>query len=198
MIGGHGSALAADVGRPPPDKASASKAERAAEISSIPLGDVAGAAPNTRGPTIVNPYINDAQAVQQGKQLYTEMNCGGCHGSSGTGGQGGGVPDLTDRYWRYGGTPVMIYKSIYEGRPQGMPAWHPALSSEAIWKLVAYVVSLGGAVPASMTQANIQGDRAGQNVAPDASPTVPSNVSPAPGVALATRIGVAPPPETLP
>jgi cytochrome c oxidase cbb3-type subunit 3 len=53
-------------------------------------------------------------------------------------------PDLTDKAWRYGGTPIEVYKSIYEGRPQGMPAWGNTLPTQPVWQLVAYIQSLGG------------------------------------------------------
>ena len=61
------------------------------------------------------------------------MNCAACHGYDLKGGMG---PDLTDTYWRYGGSPADIYKSIFEGRPQGMPAWGRALPPAMIWKVV--------------------------------------------------------------
>jgi cytochrome c oxidase cbb3-type subunit 3 len=67
-------------------------------------------------------------------------------------------PDLTDTYWRYGGSPADIYKSIYEGRPQGMPAWGRALSPDVIWKLVAYIESKGGAFPGRLADVARQGD----------------------------------------
>jgi cytochrome c oxidase cbb3-type subunit 3 len=67
-------------------------------------------------------------------------------------------PDLTDRFWRYGGTPVQIYKSIYEGRPKGMPAWGRALPARSLWELTAYVQSLGGSFPAQDYHAGLQGD----------------------------------------
>ena len=67
---------------------------------------------------------NDPQAVQQGHDLFIKMNCAGCHGYDAKGAMG---PNLTDGYWRYGGVPAPIFNSIYEGRPQGMPAWNPAL-----------------------------------------------------------------------
>ena len=133
-------------------------------IASIPLGDVAGAATSHLAASIRNPYGDaNAQAIQQGHELFVRMNCAGCHGYGATGGMG---PNLTDKYWRYGGTPANIYKSIYEGRPQGMPAWNPALPPREIWKLVAYVESLGGAYPPENYQAWIQGDRVGDNIPP--------------------------------
>ena len=133
-------------------------------IAAIPLGDVAGAATSNVAASIHNPYgDNNAQAIQQGKELFVRMNCAGCHGYGATGGMG---PNLEDKYWRYGGTPANIFKSIYEGRPQGMPAWNPALPPREIWKLVAYIESLGGAYPGKNYQAWVQGDRVGDNIPP--------------------------------
>ena len=133
-------------------------------IAAVPLGDVAGAATSTLGASIPNPYGPDnQQAVQQGRDLFVRMNCAGCHGYGAKGGMG---PDLTDKYWRYGGVPVSIFKSIYEGRPQGMPAWNPALPPDDIWKLVAYIESLGGGFAPEQYQAWVQGDRPTDNVAP--------------------------------
>ena len=141
----------------------------AESVAAIPLGDVAGAAKNTMAAAIPNPYGDSPQAAQQGRELFVRMNCAGCHGYEAKGGMG---PNLTDTYWRYGGTPAMIFKSIYEGRPQGMPAWNPALPPQEIWKLVAYVQSLGGSYEASQSQAAIQGDRIGDNVAPEVATTL--------------------------
>jgi cytochrome c oxidase cbb3-type subunit 3 len=70
------------------------------------------------------------------------MNCVGCHSH---GGGGMGVP-LTDGKWRYGGRTDQIAASIYEGRPNGMPAWRTKLTDQQIWQLAAYVRSLSGQV----------------------------------------------------
>jgi mono/diheme cytochrome c family protein len=79
------------------------------------------------------------QSVAAGKTTFIKMNCAGCHSYTGKGWMG---PDLTDSYWRYGGAPEDIYRSIYLGRPQGMPAWGKALPPEQIWQLVHYIRSL--------------------------------------------------------
>ncbi len=141
-------------------------------ITALPLGDVAGAA--QAGVSVANPYGATPEAVAQGKALYVRMNCAGCHGYEATGGMG---PNLTDTYWRYGGVPASIFKSIYEGRPQGMPAWNPALPPQEIWKLVAYIESLGGSFPADAYQAALQGDRAGDNIPPEVRNTLPANAA---------------------
>ena len=150
---------------PPP----ANSAPSVESIAAVPLGDLAGAAESTLGASIPNPYHDNPEAAQQGHELFVRMNCAGCHGYGATGGMG---PNLTDTYWRYGGTPVAVFKSIYEGRPQGMPAWDRSLPPEEIWKLVAYIESLGGTYSAAQYQASVQGDRVGDNVAPEVRPTL--------------------------
>lgn len=136
----------------------------------VPLGDLAGSAQTTLPDNLPNPLESDASAVEEGHRLYDKMNCAGCHGYTAKGGMG---PDLTDGHWRYGGTPVQIYKSIYEGRPQGMPAWGRALPQESIWQLTRYIESLGGSFPAGQYHAGLQGDLA------DKAGTTSSSKSPA-------------------
>jgi cytochrome c oxidase cbb3-type subunit 3 len=88
-------------------------------------------------------YEGNAAAIAKGQQLFTWMNCVGCH-SHGGGGMG---PALMDGKWRYGGRIDQIAASIYQGRPNGMPAWRDKLNSQQIWQLAAYVRSLSGQVP---------------------------------------------------
>jgi cytochrome c oxidase cbb3-type subunit 3 len=162
-------------------------------IAQVPLGEFAGAATSRAGAYIANPYSGQPQAVQEGKDLFIKLNCAGCHAYGATGSMG---PDLTDKSWRYGGAPANIYKSIYEGRPKGMPAWSRALPPSEIWKLVAYIQSLGGVVPPDQYQAALQGDTPNQTVAPEANifetaptrpPPAPSDAAPAvPGALSAT------------
>lgn len=85
-------------------------------------------------------YDNNANAISQGQQLFSQMNCSGCH-SHGGGGMG---PPLMDDEWRYGGRLDQIATSIAEGRPNGMPSWRSKLTSDQIWQLAAYVRSLSG------------------------------------------------------
>jgi cytochrome c oxidase cbb3-type subunit 3 len=142
-------------------------------IAAIPLGDVVGGrAPATA--EMANPYHDQPEAVAQGKALFVRMNCAGCHGYGAKGGMG---PNLQDGYWRYGGAPVSLFKSIYEGRPQGMPAWNPALPPDDIWKLVAYLQSLGGSYPAGGLAASIQGDTPMTGYAPEMQRVLPANAT---------------------
>jgi cytochrome c oxidase cbb3-type subunit 3 len=112
-----------------------------AQLHAIPLGVPPGQA-GALGEQIGNPYEGDAVAVADGKALFSSMNCVYCHGAGGSGLIG---PALNGRGWRYGGAPAQLYNSIHDGRPQGMPAWGSRLPPDQIWKLVAYLESLGGA-----------------------------------------------------
>ncbi len=150
---GGSAAAAPAAGFPPADA-----------MMSAPLGQVAGDRGNVSALSIANPFDNNPQAIEQGKQLYIKMNCAGCHAYNGQGNMG---PDLTDTYWRYGGLPAEIYQSIAQGRPQGMPSWGRALPPEDIWKLVAYIHSFGGTVSAKDYEHARQGDQPGEQVAPE-------------------------------
>ena len=132
----------------------------AGAVPRIAIGDLAGVGNNTLDATVANPYENDMAAIKAGNDRFVDMNCAACHGYDLKGGMG---PDLTDSYWRYGGSPADIYKSIFEGRPQGMPAWGRALPAPDIWKIVAYIESKGGAFPAALADRGRQGDLGDQD-----------------------------------
>lgn len=158
-----GSACKPHVAHTTLDSARALPAER--QLAALPLGDIAGAAKLSATNEVPNPLGGDAGAIEEGHHLFISMNCAGCHGYDAKGGMG---PDLTDAYWRYGGMPTSIYNSIYEGRPLGMPAWGRALPALDIWKLVAFVQSLGGAVPWNQYHGGLQGDHDVTSTAPEA------------------------------
>jgi cytochrome c oxidase cbb3-type subunit 3 len=103
------------------------------------------AGPATVDAAARNPYADDAQALATGRQLYTGMNCAGCHGGAGGGGIG---PPFADTDWIYGGDPENIVQSILQGRPNGMPAFGGMLPPSEAWKLAAFVAGLSkGAAP---------------------------------------------------
>jgi mono/diheme cytochrome c family protein len=95
--------------------------------------------PNANALRLTNPLENDPQLRAVGSQLYHSYNCIDCHGMDGSGAMG---PSLADGRWRYGGTPAEVFESIYQGRPDGMPAWGGRISDADVWRLVAYVRSL--------------------------------------------------------
>jgi cytochrome c oxidase cbb3-type subunit III len=98
--------------------------------------------PNKTVPAPANPLAGNAVAVQEGRRLFVQMNCSGCHGGRAGGGMG---PSLRDPDWIYGSSDAQIFDSIAEGRAKGMPAWGTRLPSDQIWRLVAYIKTLGTA-----------------------------------------------------
>jgi len=97
------------------------------------------------GPPVPEPtagtYQDNAWAIGEGQRLYTQMNCAGCHSPGGGGGIG---PALTDDEWIYGSDPENIFDTIVKGRPHGMPSYRGRMGNSEVWKLVAYVRTLGG------------------------------------------------------
>ena len=98
-----------------------------------------GSAPSQEDPRAAS-YANNAPAIAEGQQLYSWMNCVGCHANGG----GGMGPPLMDAEWRYGGRMDQIVATIAEGRPNGMPSWRGRLTEDQMWKLAAYVRSMSG------------------------------------------------------
>ena len=86
-----------------------------------------------------NPFEGNRDAIATGARIFVAYNCIDCHGADGSGAMG---PSLQDGRWRFGGSPAEVFESIYQGRPEGMPAWGGRVSEEQIWMLVAYVRSL--------------------------------------------------------
>ena len=93
-----------------------------------------GAQPSN--PAIKNPAQGDPKALERGMTYYVSLNCVGCHAPNGGGGMG---PALSNSLFIYGSQPENIYLSIYQGRPNGMPAWGAVLPDSVIWDLVTYV-----------------------------------------------------------
>ena len=101
-----------------------------------PLGPVPGIGDIA---PVANPFGNDRTALEEGRKLFVQFNCAGCHGGRAGGGMG---PSLRDPAWRYGSTPDRIFNSIAQGRGQGMPSWGARIPEQQIWLITAYVSSL--------------------------------------------------------
>jgi cytochrome c oxidase cbb3-type subunit III len=87
-----------------------------------------------------SPYDDNAFAVNQGKRLFRWYNCNGCHSMGG----GGIGPALMDAQWKYGSEPAIIFQSIMQGRPEGMPSFGGHIPEDQVWQIVAYVRSMSG------------------------------------------------------
>lgn len=125
--------IAAACGRLPGDTATSG----ALPAIRTPVGPVPGPGPEpARRP---NPYAASSGAATEGRRLFVQMNCSGCHGGHAGGGMG---PSLRDVDWMYGDASAQIFSSVAEGRAHGMPAWGTQLPEDQIWKLVAYIETL--------------------------------------------------------
>jgi mono/diheme cytochrome c family protein len=89
--------------------------------------------------SIRNPFEGNQRAIALGGQLFVAYNCIDCHGAEGSGAVG---PSFQDGRWRFGGSAAAVFESIYQGRPDGMPAWGGRISNDQIWMLTAYLRSL--------------------------------------------------------
>jgi cytochrome c oxidase cbb3-type subunit 3 len=98
------------------------------------------------------PYDGNAYAVSEGKQLYEQFNCVGCHFHGG----GGIGPPLMDEQWIYGASTQNIHDTVVQGRPNGMPSYGGHIADDQNWKIAAYVRSLSGqtAKPVSPTRSD--------------------------------------------
>jgi cytochrome c oxidase cbb3-type subunit 3 len=105
------------------------------EITAV--GPIPG--PEGDPPGMANPFASDRTAIGEGRKLFVNFNCSGCHGGRAGGGMG---PSLRDEDWLYGNRDAQIFSSIAEGRAHGMPSWHKQLTPDQTWKLVAYIKSL--------------------------------------------------------
>lgn len=86
------------------------------------------------------------EALLAGIMPEFEKNCGACHTKSGGGNTG---PNLTDKYWIYGGDVNTLYETIKYGRKgeSVMPAQGAKYSNEQIYHLASYIISLQGSNP---------------------------------------------------
>lgn len=69
----------------------------------------------------------DPKNVAAGKAIFA-ANCVACHGTDAKGNPDVGAPNLTDKFWIYGGKLESIDTTIWEGRQGHMPTWEGRLS----------------------------------------------------------------------
>src|SRR5579863_392912 len=98
-----------------PSEVAAAGASPAVETA---VGPIPG--PPMQAAERTNPYDQNPVAWKEGRQLFVQYNCSGCHGGHAGGGMG---PSLRDPVWIYGSSDAHIFDSIAQGRANGMPAW---------------------------------------------------------------------------
>jgi cytochrome c oxidase cbb3-type subunit 3 len=125
---------------PPPTNPTNANAPTPDQLMKVPVTTLAPGDVDIR-PKLQTPPV-DEQAAERGMQNFASFNCVGCHMGNGGGGMG---PALSNHAFIYGSAPENIFLSIYQGRPNGMPAWGTVLPEDAIWDLVAYIRNLSAA-----------------------------------------------------
>lgn len=113
-------------------------------LQGTPLSSSGGVQPGIHPQVVLgmqrNPYANDLGAATEGRRLFVQYNCSGCHGGRAGGGMG---PSLRDSLWIHGNSDTQLLSTILEGRSAGMPAWGARLPQQEIWKLITYIRTLG-------------------------------------------------------
>ncbi|HEX8073122.1 MAG TPA: c-type cytochrome [Pyrinomonadaceae bacterium] len=94
-------------------------------------------------PPTRNQAEESAYDLNEGKRLFQQYNCSGCHAQGG----GGMGPPLMDDKWLYGSDPANVFQTVVEGRPNGMPSFRQKIPNGQVWQLVGYVRSLSGQLP---------------------------------------------------
>ena len=111
--------------------------------------------------TLRNPYTDNPVAIEQGKKLYFNKSCNGCHGG---GGGGGMCPPLSNTIWVYGDTDDTLFRLIALGsqdlQKQGyvrkgsegvvgpMPPFGELIDSDQdVWKIIAWIRTKFGGGP---------------------------------------------------
>jgi mxaJ protein len=96
----------------------------------------------------LNPFLGDGEMIGEGKKLYFELGCQGCHGG---GGGGGMAASLIDDVWKFGSDDDTLYKLIKGRIPrQTMPAVYADLPDDQVWKMLAFIRSVYTGDPAKI------------------------------------------------
>jgi glucose/arabinose dehydrogenase len=110
-----------------------------------------------------NPYAGQAQAVQDGKQVYART-CALCHGATGQG--TGNVPPLVHGPAQTAPDGAIFWYITKGDVDNGMPSW-ASLPEQQRWQVVTYIKSLTGSQPESVP---VAGSSAPTNVAKSNAP----------------------------
>ena len=110
----------------------------------------AGAAPPAEAsppaPPKLNPFTEDADRAAEGRTLYFEVGCQGCHGG---GGGGGMATSVIDDAWTFGSDDEVLFRLIKGEIPeQTMPTVYSVLEDDEVWKILAFIRSVYAGDPA--------------------------------------------------
>jgi cytochrome c oxidase cbb3-type subunit 3 len=141
-----GALLLAGCNQSPPRKDAGLNANRDQHLTvALVTLSPGGTPPVTESTSKGEAYAKDPQKIADGKLLFNQMNCVGCHFHGG----GGMGPPLAKPQadWIYGDSIENIVSTVREGRPKGMPSFRGKLPDDQIWEVAAYVHSLVNGAP---------------------------------------------------
>jgi len=83
--------------------------------------------------------LKDPRIIAEGQAIYNRRCAGRCHGIDGAEGFDG--PILRGRAYL---DPPYVWATLMTGRPgSAMPPWNGRFSDDDLWKVIAFVASLG-------------------------------------------------------
>ena len=108
--------------------------------------DATPAAAPPAAPSKLNPFTGDADRAAEGRTLYFEVGCQGCHGG---GGGGGMATSVIDDAWTFGSDDEVLFRLIKGEIPeQTMPTVYSVLEDDEVWKILAFIRSVYAGDPA--------------------------------------------------
>jgi mono/diheme cytochrome c family protein len=112
----------------------------------LPLGHTGRL--GAQGAKKLNPFTGNPEAIKEGRALYLQRGCSGCHG---VGGGGGMALPLIDETWKFGSSDEVLFKLIKgEIEASTMPKVFGDLEPDQIWKMIAYIRSLYAGDPSKV------------------------------------------------
>ena len=94
----------------------------------------------------LNPFTGSVERAAEGRALYFEVGCQGCHGG---GGGGGMATSVIDDAWTFGSDDEVLFRLIKGEVPdQTMPTVYSVLTDDEVWKILAFIRSVYAGDPA--------------------------------------------------
>ena len=114
--------------------------------ASDPADSSADAAPAVAAPASppaarrLNPFTGNADMAAEGRTLYFQVGCQGCHGG---GGGGGMATSVIDDAWVFGSDDEVLFRLIKGEMPeQTMPTVYSVLEDDEVWQILAFIRSV--------------------------------------------------------
>jgi cytochrome c oxidase cbb3-type subunit 3 len=107
----------------------------------LPRGDVENVVAYVKSLSAPESARGHEVAVAAGRKVFANT-CAACHGEQATGNPELGTPNLTDRFWIYGGDSETIFETVWGGRQGHMPTWEGRLTPVERKILALYIFDL--------------------------------------------------------